>query len=134
MRVLRLRCDVKPDALRLALDSLDAVAVRPGLAESMEEFELAHHLAKASFEKKRNIARNMRIEFLLWLSGKTDIRSAILEATPRSGDGEFFVAVFSDTDIEAVCRKLEAKKLPLSLRNEGEPLALERISLSRVKN
>ncbi len=137
MRILRVSCPMKPDALKAALEILDAVAVRPGLAQSAMEFELAHHLAKSAFAKKTNIARSMRVEFLLWLSGKTDIRSAILETVPRergNGETEFFVAVFSDADGDAVCRKLDAKRLPLSLGKEGEPLALERISLSRVKN
>jgi len=137
MRILRVSCPMKPDALKAALEMLDAAAVRPGLAQSTMEFELAHHLAKSAFAKKTNIARSMRTEFLLWLSGKTDIRSAILETVPRETGGKgggFFVAVFSDADDETVCRKLGAKMLSPALRKEGEPLALERISLSRVKN
>lgn len=128
---------MKPDALKAELEKLDAVAVRPGIAQSAMEFGLAYHLAKSAFAKKTNIGRCMRTEFLLWLSGKTDIRSAILETVPREmGDGEdvFFVVVFSDADDETACRKLGAKMLSPALRNEGEPLALERISLSRVKN
>jgi|WetSurMetagenome_2_1015567.scaffolds.fasta_scaffold143229_3 tRNA threonylcarbamoyladenosine modification (KEOPS) complex Cgi121 subunit len=132
MRILRVMCGMKPDALRAALDDLDAVAIMPDVAESVDEYELAHHLAKSSFEKKTNIARSMRFEFLLWLCGKTDIKSAMKETAPREEDGGFILAVFSDAQNESVCRKLEARELPLGLKEKGEPLALERISLSRA--
>jgi len=137
MRMMRVSSAMKPERLKAALEGLDAVAIMPVAVESVEELGLAHHLAKSAFGKKTNIARSLRVEFLLWLSGKTDIRSAILETVPRergNGENEFFVAVFSDADDETVCRKLDAKRLPLSLKKEGGPLALERISLSRVKN
>jgi tRNA threonylcarbamoyladenosine modification (KEOPS) complex Cgi121 subunit len=134
MRILRVMCGMKPVALRAALDEMDAVAVRPDAAESVEEYELAHHLAKSSFEKKTNVARSMRFEFLLWLCGKTDIKSAMKETAPHDAavDGDFILVVFSDAQNESICRKLEARELPLKLKQTGEPLALERISLSRA--
>ncbi|MCI0503133.1 hypothetical protein L0Y65_00305 [Candidatus Micrarchaeota archaeon] len=132
MRILRLKTALGPDALRKALDDLDAVAIRPGVAESVTEFELASHLAKGSFEKKTNIARKLRYEFLLWLSGKTDIKSAMKETWPGDMKGGFIIAVFSDGDSESTLRILNARELPLGLKKTGEQLALERISLSRA--
>lgn len=132
MRILRLRSGLGQEALRKALDGLDAAAIRVGMAESVEEFELAAHLAKSAFLKKTNIARSMRMEFLLWLSGKTDIRSAVKATEPEGGAGEFIVAIFSNVDVDAACRRLGARKLPNDLKERGGPLALERISLSRA--
>lgn len=131
MRIFRLRSSLPEKELLEGLDSLDGVAVRSDAVGSLEELKLADHLAKDAFSKKENIARKMRYEFLLWLSGKTDIKSAMRGTKP---DGkEFLVVVFSDAKEDAVCRLLEAKELPLKLKKDGDPLRLERISLSRIK-
>lgn len=131
MRIFRVRSAVSREALHSALDRLDAVAVRRGAVGSLEEAELAEHLARAAFERKTNISRQLRYEFLLWLSGKTDIKSAMAETKP-DGD-EFFVVLFSDAVPDGEVRgDMEAKLLPLALKRRAEPLALERISLSRA--
>jgi hypothetical protein len=139
MLILKLRSGLSGERLRKALDSLGAVAVRPGVAGAMREFMLAGHLAGRAFQKKANIARQMRFEFLLWLTGRTDIRSAMEAASPDGG--EFFVILFPKHGTrnrkpetpDIVCRALEARKLPPGLPEEAEPLALERISLSRIR-
>jgi tRNA threonylcarbamoyladenosine modification (KEOPS) complex Cgi121 subunit len=136
MLVLRLRGRLGRKELHARLDKLGAVAAGAHSAASLEEFRLAHHLAKSAFSKKRNIARDIRYEFLLWLSGKTDIRSA-MEATAPKGGEDFFVVLLGESgcpEPDAICRLLEAESLPLGLEKQGSPLALERISLSRVKN
>ncbi|MFH0737296.1 MAG: hypothetical protein V1827_01450 [Candidatus Micrarchaeota archaeon] len=130
MRILRIQSGLGLTELMRKLDGLDAVALREGIASSKEEFELADHLAKSAFSKKTNIARQLRYEFLLWISGKTDIKSAMAETSPEKN--EFFVVVFSDAKPDAVCRMLEAKELPLRLNKNAEALAIERISLSRI--
>jgi tRNA threonylcarbamoyladenosine modification (KEOPS) complex Cgi121 subunit len=135
MQILRLRASAEGEALGKALDALDAIALKPGMAVSIEEFRLAYHLAARSFAEKRNLARQLRYEFLLWLAGKTDIRSAMKEAAPEFQEGracEIIVAVFSDSGEGPVCSMLGGKKLPLKLGKKAEPLALERISLSRI--
>jgi len=131
MRVYRLRSSLPEKELLERLDGLDAVAIRPDTVASVEEFELANHLAKDAFSRKKSIAKQMRYEFLLWLSGKRDIRSAMKSTKP---DGkEFFAVVFSEARLDAVCRLLEAEELPLALKKDGDPLDLERISLSRIR-
>lgn len=115
--------------LHAALDSLDAVAVKE---MSLDEFELADHLAKRSFDDKTAIARVYRYEFLLWLSGKRDIKSAMRETGPS--EHRFVVAVFSDSSEKDVLSALDARILKNNLPLKAEPLALEKISLSRVKN
>jgi len=136
MRIFRLKSGLDAKSLHHELDRIDAIAVRCSAVSSTQELELAHHLAENSFSKEKNIARSMRYEFLLWLSGKTDIKSAMKASEP---DGkEFFIIVFSksesgDREPGTVCRMLSAEMLPLCLEKEGDPLALERISLSRIK-
>lgn len=85
---------------------------------SVEEIELASYLTDKAFSERKNIARDRKLEFLLWLSGKRDIKSAI-DATKGI--------------------KVEMKGDKITIRpgpkiKKADPLALERISLSRVKN
>ncbi len=119
MRVLRIRGKDPEELCKKA----DAVAISTGSVGSREELELAYHLAKDAFKEKRNIAKKLKYEFLLWLSGTRDIKNA-MERTEAGK--EFLLIVFSDKDIEGLEGK-EAK-----LKRKGEPLALERISLSRL--
>jgi tRNA threonylcarbamoyladenosine modification (KEOPS) complex Cgi121 subunit len=100
----------------------DAVLINPEKVKSMEELELAYLLAKKSFKNKRNIAKQFKYEFLLWLSGKTDIKSALeYFKTPKK---QKLLVLFKGG------MKLKQAKL----EKTAEPLDLERISLSRIKN
>jgi len=90
----------------------------------MAEVRLAYALAKKSFEKGKNIAKKFSFEFLLWLTGKTDIDSALNAAAPKNED--CLVVVFG--------RKKPAGAKKARLKQKAEPLALEKISLSRVRN
>lgn len=133
MRVFRLKNAIDIKELHRILDKFDAVAVRCDAVSSIEELELARYLAENSFAKEENIARQLRYEFLLWLSGKRDIKSAMEATAPRESDSEFFVVVFSDVNEWKILGLLDAEKRPLALEKRAEPLALERISLSRLK-
>jgi len=140
MRFFRVKSQLGPAELCEALGKLDAVAVRIGVAASEDEFELAAHLAERSFAEKTNIARAPQYEFLLWLAGTKDIGNAMRGLSPKEGEREFFVFVFSDAGEREILAELGAtpgagakgEKLPLGLPKKGEPLALERISLSRT--
>ncbi len=129
MQIHRIRAGLHGKELHLALERMDAVAVSPAAAGSVEEIRLAGHLADAAFGKKTNIARKPRYEFLLWLSGKRDIKSAMAATAPQGG--EMIVIVFGG--VEGAARALAGSELPLGLAERGEPLALERISLSRIR-
>jgi hypothetical protein len=48
----------------------------------------------------------------------------------KPDSNEFLVIVFSDS--RDVAKRLDGKGLPLGLKKDGEPLELERISLSRI--
>ncbi len=130
MRIFIVETETTGKTLHAALDRLDAVAVKDG--KTLEEFELANHLAKRAFENRANIARSYRYEFLLWLSGKRDIKRAMKETEPS--ERRFIVAVFSDSDEKDVLSALNAEVVKKNLPRKSEPLALEKISLSRVKN
>ncbi len=95
--------------------------INPDKVHSREELELAYILAKDAFRRKKNIAKKFRYEFLLWLSGKTDIKSAVRWAEPSK---QALLVLFEGS------RKLK----PAKLKKRAEPLELERISLSRIKN
>ena len=92
MQIHRITTGLRGRELHARLDGLDAVAISPQAVRSREEIMLARHLAEAAFGKKANIAKKLRYEFLLWLSGRRDIKSA-MEATSPEG-GEMIVVVF----------------------------------------
>lgn len=117
-----------------ALDSLDAVALRDGVVGSREEFALAAYLCGRAFETKTNIARSPRLEYMLWLCGRRDIKSAMESCGPKEEENEFIVAVFSAASEERIIGALHGKKRPLGIPEKAQPLDLERISLSRVRN
>jgi len=84
MRIFRVKSRVCGKDLHSRLDKLDAVAICSDAAGSLEEFELAHHLAQRAFANKTNIAKKLKYEFLLWLSAKTDITSAMKATSPNT--------------------------------------------------
>lgn len=100
----------------------DAVIINPEKVKSFEELELAYLLSKKSFKNKKNIAKKFKYEFLLWLSGKTDINSAI----------RYFETSKKKKLLILFKGKIKAK--PAKLKKTAEPLDLERISLSRIRN
>ena len=106
--------------------------LNPQKLKSCEEIELAYLLSKDSFRNKKNIAKKFRYEFLLWLSGKTDIKSALNSFSPKKSDKILLIIFKGDT--KKILKEMEASEKPLKLKKTAEPLDLERISLSRIKN
>ncbi len=132
MRVLRIG-RAAPALLKGLEGEERAVAIRAGMVESLEELQLAHHLAERSFETGTNVAKKPEFEFLLWLAGKTDIRSALESTAPKAG-GDVLVVVFPGRGAGGLVKKLKALGAKdAKLNKTAEPLALERISLSRIK-
>lgn len=111
---------------------LDALVLAPSCAQSMEELELAHQLAKRCFESENNIANRFKYEFLLWLTGKTDIKSAMAKSVPKE-KSELLIVVFGE-DRQHVLKTLDAKEKKKEPAKRSDPLRLEEISLSRIKN
>ena len=97
----------------------DRIAIGRQCVNSLEELELALHLAESAFKKNKNIAKSLRFEFLLFLAGTRDIRSAMKKTAPGK---KHLLVIFSDEGVGD----------GVDLRKKAEPLSLERISLSRV--
>ncbi len=134
-----MKSDIAKERMRALMDEIDAIAIKSDTVRSGEETELAYHLAKKSFENKKNIARSLRYEFLLWLTGKNDIKSAMGMSAPKDSanteTGEFLLVVFADErkkSDEEIAGIFNAKLLPLGLEKKSDALSLERISLSRI--
>jgi len=135
VKVIRIFSYVKPKRL-LQLLPEDAVILDAKKVRSMEELELAEILAKDAFGRHRNIAKKFRYEFLLWLAGKTDIKSALEFLLPKSRE-MLLVILNSGEKIIAqknLLKKLNAIRKPSKLKRRAKPLDLERISLSRIRS
>jgi len=135
VKVIRIFSYVKPERL-LQLLPEHAVILDAKKVHSMEELELAEILAKDAFRRHRNIAKKFRYEFLLWLAGKTDIKSALEFLSPK-GREMLLVILNSGEKIIAqknLLKKLNAIRKPARLKRRAKPLDLERISLSRIRS
>ncbi|MFH2100821.1 MAG: KEOPS complex subunit Cgi121 [Candidatus Micrarchaeota archaeon] len=128
MIVLKASSSLSAEEIEGLLIDEEAVAIRPDCVQSDEELMLALHLASDAFEKKRNIAKKLKYEFLLWLSGKTDIRRALKATGAESGKDFLLVFLKGGMDLN----KLKIREKPLNMKKKAEPLALERISLGRI--
>lgn len=104
--------------------------LNPRMVESVEELELAHALAKKSIGEGTAISKNMEIEFVLWLSGKKDIRRAFEEIGFNAG--KEFIAVSFGMEKKELIVELEMKEKKLGLEKKAGWEAVERISLSRI--
>ena len=87
---------------------LDALALDPSAAGSLEELELALHLATKSIASDTAVAKKLKYEFLLWLMGKTDIRSAMAKGAPK--DPENVLLIVFKEEKEDVLEALEANE------------------------
>jgi|GEM_PF-540214 len=130
MMIFRISSALPAKEIREMLADEEALIIRKDFVQSEEELMLAFHLAKKTLEKKRNIAKKLKYEFLLWLSGRTDIKSAI-RSTDAKDSKDILLIVLSGK--KNILEKLQAKEKPLKLKKRAEPLALERISLGRIK-
>lgn len=117
------------DALKVC-DSFDAILVELSIVQSKEELTLAEFLAEKSFLDKKNIAKKFKYEFLLWLTGKRDIKSAMKISEPN--DSEALLILFEKKDKQKLLKALNAKEKKFKLKENADALALERISLSRI--
>ncbi len=110
----------------------DALLFKLGLVKSREEILLADFLAKKFTAEGKSIARKFKYEFLLWLTGKKDIRSAF-ECSAPSG-GKALLILFDASKKKSLMAALGAKILKNNLERakRAQPLDLERISLSRT--
>ena len=108
----------------------DALAIDSNFVKSELELKLAEQLTISSFKQNINIANKFKYEFLLWLSGKRDIRSAMEVTLPKSNKN-MLIVVFGTNSLK-IFSLLNAKVIKKKLPKTFDPIALERISTSRV--
>jgi tRNA threonylcarbamoyladenosine modification (KEOPS) complex Cgi121 subunit len=111
---------------------LDALVLDPNAARSQEALRLALHLAESASAEKKAISRKPKYEFLLWLTGKTDIRSALEISSPK--DAKDLLIISFGEKKSSLLKTLEARERKKALKIEGDALELEGISLSRIRN
>ena len=128
MIVIRGITSLSHSEIRKQIETMDAVVVDVSEVSSLQQVKLAEHLAKKAFAAKKNIAKKLKYEFLLLLSGKNDLASAFKQLNPKGN--KFFVIIFSGKK-ETVMRALGACEIKLGLENNADQLVLESISLSR---
>ncbi len=118
------RITAAKDELKKLEENNDVLLINSSIAQSEEEILLAWALAEKAFREKTNIARKFRYEFLLWLTGKRDIRRAVEFSRPKGK--EVIIVDFSHD--KKILKSFRGKKM----RKTATPLELERISLGRL--
>ncbi len=118
------------EALKVC-DNFDALLIDPPSIKSKDELDLAWFLAEKSFKDKKNIANKFKYEFLLWLTGKRDITSAMKISMPKNNVA--FLILFN-SDKKKILKALNAKEKKSELKKEADALSLEHMSLSRIKD
>jgi tRNA threonylcarbamoyladenosine modification (KEOPS) complex Cgi121 subunit len=108
------------DDLPSELDEEECAQINKESVESMEEIKLAYHLSRAAFKNKTNIAKKLKYEFLLWLAHTRDIKNAMKKTAPKKG--KTLLVLFSG----------EINRKNAKLKENADPLRLEKISLSRI--
>lgn len=107
--------------------------LNPKKVASVQSLRLAEYLAKKSIKQKRNISKKNHLEFLLWVAGKKDIRSAI-EDMLFEDKNDILAVGLDKKKFERGIKRILFRKLRLDLPNDAEPKELERIALSRISN
>lgn len=131
MIIAKIKTSMILEELIEKMEAIDGVLVNPEKIRSLEEIKLAEYLTEKAFKTKRNIVKKTKYEFLLWLTGKTDLKSAFKEINPNKK--KMILIIFSGNKKE-VLKKLNAQEIKLSLNKNATALNLERITLSRNNN
>jgi tRNA threonylcarbamoyladenosine modification (KEOPS) complex Cgi121 subunit len=96
-----------------------------------EELFLAEALAKNAAREKRGIAKKEEMEFLLWLSAKTNISSAYREYWFKSPKNLLLVSLKKGAKAQLIKQFRISEKKP-EFKKHAAPAQIERISLSRI--
>ncbi|MGV8176778.1 MAG: hypothetical protein ACP5NX_03195 [Candidatus Bilamarchaeaceae archaeon] len=118
------------DELLARAKGLDVLMLDPKVLRSKESAVLAEELAGRSFANGSNISDQKRFEFLLWLSGRKDVSSAISETSFHSSS-DILLVIFSGKR-SRILHGLCASERPLNLGGCADAAEIERMSLSRV--
>jgi len=122
---------------KLSKEALLSIAEKEGILllnpkklNSEQELLLAEKLTKNAIEEKRNLAKKPEKEFLLWLTAKKDISSALKEygfQTPK----QLLLISFQKTKAQLI-KLFQLTETKLTLKKKATQLEIEKISLSRT--
>lgn len=118
------------EELLFLAENTGTLLIGPEKVNSEEELLLAERLAKDSMREGRAIAKKMETEFLLWLSAKKDISSALREYGFSSPQNILLISFSKKKPELKSLFTLKEKKM--QIRKKATPPEIERISLSRA--
>src|SRR3989338_1840783 len=98
-------------------DGFDALLINPPVINSWQELQLSEFLAKKSFADGNNIADKFKYEFLLWLTGKRDIKSSMIVSEPKEKTA--FLIFFRSKEKNDLIKFLSAKEIAFNLKKEA---------------
>ncbi|MBI5051162.1 hypothetical protein HZC08_00215 [Candidatus Micrarchaeota archaeon] len=130
MFIARISSELPSNELLALAKENPSLLLNPNKIDSIQCIKLSEYLTINSFKNKTNIAKSFELEFLLWLSGKMDIRRAfeLLSFTSNRS----ILIISSRGNKKSLLKLLNAKELKLNLNETSGPLLLEAISLSRI--
>ena len=114
----------------------DILIISNKIVRTADEIFLASFLTDRAMQTGTNIAREKKYELLLWVTGKTDISTAIRASEP-TGD-EMIIGILLNIDRieqwQALMKSYELIKItpPESFSQKATELEIEKISLSRT--
>jgi tRNA threonylcarbamoyladenosine modification (KEOPS) complex Cgi121 subunit len=106
--------------------------LNPKKINSEEELLLAAALAKSAIRQKRSIAKKEEVEFLLWLSAKTNIKSAQEEYLSGSAKQILLVSLKKGKTKQELLSEFKIREQNPKLKKKATAQEIERISLSRL--
>jgi tRNA threonylcarbamoyladenosine modification (KEOPS) complex Cgi121 subunit len=124
--------DLSMEELEKKARDCGALLLNPSKVSSEEELFLAEALSKNAISEKRNIAKNREVEFLLWLSAKTNIQSAQSEYWFRTSENVLVVSLDGIKNKNELASKFGIREPKASLKKRAGTKEIEKISLSRI--
>ncbi|MBN2122577.1 hypothetical protein JW721_06010 [Candidatus Micrarchaeota archaeon] len=106
--------------------------INPKKVNCLEELNLAEALSSAAIREGRNIAKKEEAEFLLWLSAKTNIKSAFDSHSFKTPKELLLVSLNKKHSKPRLLELFMMKEEQPELREEATPDEIEGISLSRI--
>jgi tRNA threonylcarbamoyladenosine modification (KEOPS) complex Cgi121 subunit len=106
--------------------------INPKKVNSEEELLLADALAIAAMKEGRNIAKKEEAEFLLWLSAKTNIKSAFKAYSFKTPKELLLISLNEKHSKPLLLELFRIKEEKPGPSKAATPKEIERISLSRT--
>jgi len=130
--VFRISSSESTDVLTARAVASKALFIDPAKVQSVQALELSDYLAKKAFQKKKNIAQKFHLEFLLWLSGRKDITSALREMSFTDHNDILVLFFGTKTDAKKLLKQISAVEKPIGLNKTADAIELEKIALGRI--